>query len=102
MANNDSQTTPPVQNKTSLPPGVLPRHAHAWLIGGIAVVMSIVIAFSGNNTPKEKKDKAPPLSATDPNQARIQEYRARIEEQARKLAQEQAQLAQTKASLAGP
>jgi type IV secretion system protein TrbI len=98
MPNNESQTPPTVQNKTSLPPGVIPRHAQAWVIGGVATIMALVIAFSGSNAPKEKPIKTQTVSVTDPSQARIQEYRARIEEQARKLTQEQAQLAQVKAS----
>jgi hypothetical protein len=100
MPNNESQPPPTVQNKTILPPGVLPRNAQAGVIGGVAAVMAIVIAFSGSNAPKEKPHNALTASVTDPNQARIQEYRARIEEQAKKLAQEQAQLAQIKAPAA--
>jgi type IV secretion system protein TrbI len=98
MPNNESQTPPTVQNKTSMPPGVIPRNAQAWVIGGVAGIMALVIAFSGSNAPKEKPNKALTVSVTDPSQARIQEYRARIEEQARKLTQEQAQLAEVKAS----
>jgi type IV secretion system protein TrbI len=98
MPNNESQTPPTIQNKTSLPPGVIPRHAQAWVIGGVAATMALVIAFSGSNAPKEKPIKTQTVSVTDPSQARIQEYRTRIEEQARKLTQEQAQLAQIKAS----
>ncbi len=98
MPNNESQTPPTVQNKTSLPPGVIPRNAQAWVIGGVAAIMALVIAFSGSNAPREKPIKTQTVSITDPSQARIQEYRARIEEQARKLTQEQAQLARVKAS----
>jgi len=98
MPNNESQTPPTVQNKTSLPPGVIPRHAQTLVIGGLAASMVGVIAFSGSNVPKEKPIKTQTISVTDPSQARIQEYRARIEEQARKLTKEQEQLAQVKAS----
>jgi type IV secretion system protein VirB10 len=101
MPNNESQTPPVVQNKTSLPPGVIPRNAQTLVIGGVAVIMALVIGFTGNNTAKEKPAKMQTISVTDPSQARIQEYRARIEEQARKLTQEQAQLAQIKASAVG-
>jgi type IV secretory pathway VirB10-like protein len=94
---------PQVEQKTSRPPGVLPRHAQTWVVTAVALVMVAIIAFTGN-TPS----KAPAVSAagvgvtvTDPSQPRIEEYRARIDEQRRKLADEQARLAQTKQALAG-
>ena len=33
------------------PPGVLPRNLQAWVIGGLAVVMMLIILFSGGNAP---------------------------------------------------
>ena len=48
MANTDPSYTPPsVQNHSPQPPGILPRNAQAWVLGGIALVMVLVIAFSG-------------------------------------------------------
>jgi type IV secretory pathway VirB10-like protein len=100
--NPASSSVPTVQNRAPKPPGILPRNAQAWVIGGIALLMVSVIALSGRNQPKGRKDSTPAVpTVVDPSAARIQEYRARIEEQARKLAAEQAQLAQTKQTL-GP
>src|SRR4051812_28422072 len=99
---SNKETPPAVQNKTSLPPGVMARSMQTWVIIGLAAIMAVVIAFSGINAPKEKKVTAPVVSPIDPSQTRIQEYRARIEEQARKLAQEQAQLARAKAAAGVP
>lgn len=95
------QQPPSVVQKASLPPGIMPKNAQAWLILGLAAFMMLVIFFSDRSAPKpaQPKDKLAPPAAIDPNQARIQEYRARIEEQSRKLASEQAQLAQAKQSL---
>ena len=99
MANADPLYTPPsVQNHAPKPPGILPRHAQAWVLGGIALVMVLVIAFYGKNPPRERATSpgTPTSAVIEPNEARIQEYRARIDEQARKLLAEQAQLAQAR------
>lgn len=90
--------SPPVQDRSLRPTGVLPKNMQTYVIIGIAVVMVGAIAFSGAGTPQRSKDpQAPkPQTAIDPNWARIQEYRNRIDEQARKLADEQAKLEQAK------
>src|SRR5712691_2224644 len=94
----DSHPVTTVPDKGVRPPGILPRNAQAWVIGGISLLMVIVIAFSGRKEPKEPStvSKVQASATLDPNEARIQEYRARIEEQARKLTAEQSQLVQTK------
>jgi type IV secretion system protein VirB10 len=94
--------TPQVRDKRTPPPGVLPKNMQAWVVCGIALVMAMVIAFSGRNAPKERA--SPPASGAapaDPNQARIEEYKKPIEEQSRKLQLEQAQLARNQELLAG-
>src|ERR1700688_4981403 len=101
--NETQDPTPIVQKKALIPPGVLPRNAQSWFIGGISILMILVIAFSGSKQPKEKPTIKPPGSQpVDPNEQRIQEYRARIDAQAQKLAAEQAQLAQTKQAFGIP
>jgi len=97
----DPYSPPEVQHRSTQPPGVLPRNAQAWVLGAIAVLMVLVIAFSGKTGPKASSEtlQPPPAAVVDPNSGRIQEYRARIEEQARKLTLEQAQLAQKQQSL---
>ena len=89
---------PQVVNKWPKIASALPRNAQARLLGGIALLMVIVIALSGRNPPRDHKGSAPAtnLSAQDPNEARLREYRASIEAQRRELAAEEAQLAQTK------
>ena len=89
---------PQVTDKRAKIAGLLPKNAQSLLLGGVALVMTLVILFSGHGAPKAKSTQTPEpaLSTMEPNQNRIQEYRARIDEQARKLAAEEAQLAQTK------
>jgi len=100
---SDIYHAPKVENKAPKPPGVLPRNLHAWVVGGLSVLMVAVIAFSGRNPPRTNKPAPAPAPAiADPNEARIQEYRARIDEQARRLAAEQAQIAQAKQALGLP
>ena len=104
MANTDPApySAPSVRDSSSKPPGLLPRGTQARVIGGIALLMVIMIAFSGRNTPKERNATPPTESAVvDPSAARIQEYRARIDEQAKKLAIEQAQWTQARQSVGG-
>ena len=93
----DPYVPPAVHDRAQKPPGVLPRNAQMVALGSIALVMVIVIAFSGRSSPPKRSDAMTPSASPviDPSAARIQEYRARIEEQARKLAAEQVQLAQT-------
>src|SRR5438445_10055623 len=80
--------------------GILPQNTQARVLGAIALVMVIIIVFSGRNAPKERASPAPTVSAVNANQERIQAYRAQIEEQAAKLAAEESRLAQTKQALA--
>jgi type IV secretory pathway VirB10-like protein len=97
-----SSSAPTVLNRAPKPPGILPRNAQAWVIGSISLLMVSVIALSGRNQPKGRKDSTPAVPTVVDPSARIQEYGARIEEQARKLAAEQAQFAQTKQTLGPP
>jgi type IV secretion system protein VirB10 len=101
---NPKPEAPQVEDKRLKIPGIIPRNAQARVLGGIALIMVVIIALSGKNTPKERP-AAGPASATetvDPNQSRIQEYKKRIEDQTLRLAAEEAQLAQTKQSLGVP
>src|SRR5579862_8286631 len=95
---------PEIKDRVPVIRGLLPKNAQLQFFGAIALVMVLVILFSGHNAPKETGAKSLPLgsSTIDPNQTRIQEYRQRLEEQTRELAVEEAQLAQTKQAFAGP
>src|SRR5882672_3671805 len=86
---------PPIDQPPSRPPGVVPKHAQAWIVGGIAATMIVILALTGNSPAKSPAaGSPPPISVvTDPNQARIHDYQSRIDEQTKKLAEEQARLA---------
>src|SRR5690242_7721962 len=104
MPDPNSVTPPTVQDRRLKPPGILPKNTQAWVLGGLALLMVIVIAFSGKNAPKERSavNPAQTASVADPSAARIAEYQKRIEEQTRKLQLEQAQLARTQQALGLP
>lgn len=90
---------PPVPQVRDVRPkilGVLPQNAQARLLAGIAVLMVIVIAFSGKNAPKDRAASKPAVPPPEANQAQIQDYRTRIEAESQKLAAEEAELAHTK------
>jgi len=94
-----SYPLPTVERRAPKPPGIVPKNAQAWIIGGIALVMLIIISFSGKKEPKPPKTHSEVPVVVDPSQGRIEEYRARIEEQEAKLAVEQAHIAQDRRRL---
>jgi type IV secretion system protein TrbI len=98
MPATDPTEIPQIKDKRPKIACVLPKNTQALVLGGIALVMVLVIVFSGHNAPKQRVAPSPTTASvvTEPNQARIQDYRARIEEQMRRLAAEEAELAQTK------
>src|SRR5215472_12122983 len=98
---NPQSEAPQIQDKRLKIPGVVPKNAQKLLLGGISLVMVVIIALSGRNTPKPRPAAGPatPLGTVDPNQARIQEYQAHIAAQASRLMAEEAQLAQAKQAL---
>jgi type IV secretory pathway VirB10-like protein len=91
MATSDGSG--PVQNHTSKPPGVLPKHMQAWLIGGLALAMTVVIAFS-NRTPvkREKAAPVPVVDAREPSAPRIDDYRDVLDQETQRLYAEQMKL----------
>jgi len=99
--NESDEPRPLLRNVGGKPTGVLPRNAQAITIAAISVVMIAAIAFSGSSSKTNPKPATQPSPAvTDPNQARIAEYRARLDEEARKLATEQAQVLQARRQFA--
>src|SRR5260370_28595402 len=97
----NSPEVPQVTDRRRKIEGLLPKNAHARVLGGIALIMVVIIMLSGRNAPKERPAPvlSPTAAAVNANQERIQAYRTQIEEQARKLAAEESQLAQTKQTL---
>ncbi len=101
MADHDSPTIPQVHDRRPKIAGLLPKNAQNKVLAGIALLMVLVIMFSGR---KGAQPKAPtPMSAAamvvDPSQARIREYRSRLDEQTRRLAEEEARLSQSQHAL---
>src|SRR5437773_1623168 len=85
--------SPTVHDRTVKPSGSLPRHLQTWVVAGIALLMTGVIALSGPSRPAEKKPATTTAAiAVEPNDGRIQDYRRRIDEEARRLAAAQAEL----------
>src|ERR1700731_4795553 len=85
--------TPVVQDRTQKPAGLLPRQLQSWVVLGIAVLMTGIIALSGWAPPSAKKPTLPfGRPSSEPSDARIQEYRQRVEEEARRLAAARAEL----------
>ena len=99
--NDEIRHQPVVENQAAKPAGILPKNTQAMVVAAISLIMVGAIAFSGSSSSKTAtKPPIPTNSAvTDPNQARIAEYRQRLDEQARKLASEQAQVMQAKRQL---
>lgn len=98
--NQSSDSTPKVFKRFGLPPGTMPRHAQAWFIGVVSLLMVFAISLSGKGSKKTPAPAPDPsVVSAESNREKIQEYTVRIEEQSRKLALAQAQLAQAKESL---
>jgi type IV secretion system protein TrbI len=101
IENDELRPRPVLRNLVGKPTGVLPRNAQTMMIVAISAVMIAAIAFSGTSTKPTAKPSPPPTSGvTDPNQARIAEYRSRLDEEARKLAAEQAQVLEARRQFA--
>src|SRR5256885_685041 len=85
--------TPIVQDRTQKPAGLLPRQLQSWVVLGIAVLMTGIIALSGWSQPSPKKPTVPlGPSPLEPSDTRIQDYRTRVDEEARRLAAARAEL----------
>jgi type IV secretory pathway VirB10-like protein len=101
IENGDVRPRSVLRSQAGKPTGVLPRNAQAMAIAAISAVMVAAIAFSGpgSKTPA-KRAPLPIPGATDPNQARIAEYRSRLDEESRRLAAEQAQVLEARRQFA--
>lgn len=100
-AKTQSPQPPQVKERALRPSGLLPKNVQTWAVLGIAAVMILVIALSGNRAPSAGSSRTPekPPNVVDPNEARIWEYRNRIDEDARRLAAEQERLRSTKQAI---
>jgi type IV secretion system protein TrbI len=101
IENDELRPRPVLRNPAGKPTGVLPRNAQTMMIVAISAVMVAAIALSGTGTKTTAKSaRLPTPGVTDPNQARIAEYRSRLDEEARKLAAEQAQVLEARRQFA--
>lgn len=99
--NDEVRPHPVLRNQAGKPTGVLPRNTQAMMIVVVSAIMVAAIAFSGAGTKTAVKPAPlPTAGVTDPNQARIAEYRSRLDEEARKLAAEQAQVLEARKQFA--
>jgi type IV secretion system protein TrbI len=85
-----------IYNAAPLPAGVVPRHLQTIVLVGLAVVMILVIAFSGSRTPPARKTMPETPPSTPPSQTEIREFQRGIEEHTRRLQLEQAELSRAK------
>src|SRR5215471_16155410 len=90
---------PAVRDHTTKPAGLIPKHVQTWVVLGIAVAMTGVIALSGPPRSPERPEPKRTLVALEPNDARIQEYQKRIDDEARRLAGARAELEIAKRAL---
>jgi hypothetical protein len=102
MTPNDPLGVPEIQDKRSKPSGLLPKHAQEWALALLALVMVLVIMFSGRNAPKQPPKEPPPPPGADPNLPRIEEVRRRIEEVASKNRAEQERIADLRTRMVSP
>ena len=91
---SEPYTPPTVEQRIPRPAGLLPKNVQPWLIGGIALVMVLIFAFS---TPSSKpalsadpaKTNAETPRSLESTKARIDDFRAQIDEQSKRFAAEQ-------------
>jgi type IV secretion system protein VirB10 len=79
-----------IQDRTLKPSGVIPKNAQAWVLGTIALIMVVIIFFSGGSKrPKESRstDAQPAGVPASPNPATIDDFVNRMDDRTRKLAQ---------------
>ena len=100
---NEPDQVPGISDKRTAPPGILPKNIQSTALGGLAVVMVIVIFFSGRSNPKPHTSTTSTVAPAveTPNGDKLNDYRKRIEEESNKLALEQAALARSKGALEG-
>jgi type IV secretion system protein VirB10 len=88
---------PTVTDKRTNPQGILPPNIHHWLLGGLAVLMVVVIAFSGRSNPKSRPpQQSAPSAPMAPNPDRLEQYKRQLDGDTQRLLEEQNRLAGTK------
>lgn len=100
MSTSDPLGVPEIEDKRTKPAGLLPKNAQAWVMVAIAIIMVLVILFSGRTAPKPIPKEQIPPAPSDLSTTRIDEVRRRIEEQANRLRAEQERVKAAQAGIA--
>jgi len=87
-----------LHDKSSKPPGLLPKNVQSWLLAGLAVLMVVIMWLTGGKKPATPSRSAPPPPAVQAplelNEAKIVELQNRIRDLQREQIVAQNALAQ--------
>ena len=96
----------PIQDKTSRPAGLLPKHIQSWFILGLAVLMVFIMWVTGGKRPstpsKANSFPGPGTAPFEVNEAKIAELQNRIQQLQHEQAVAQNALAQQSRYLTAP
>jgi len=102
MLPDDPLGVPEIQDKRTKPSGLMPKNAQTWAMVGVALVMVLIILFSGRSAPKKGPKDPPSQPVVDPNLPKIEDVQKRIEEMANKNRAAQERIAGMQAGMANP
>ena len=97
----------PIQEKTTTPPGLLPKHVQSWLILGLAVLMVVIMWLTGGkkqaSLPKANASTIQTPLPLEVNETKITDLQNRIQElQRQQLAAQSALVQQNRLLGAAP
>ncbi|MFZ3218236.1 MAG: hypothetical protein WA192_19470, partial [Candidatus Acidiferrales bacterium] len=88
----------PIQEKTTIPPGLLPKHVQSWLILGLAVLMVVIMWLTGGkkqaSLPKANASTMQTPLPLEVNETKITDLQNRIQELQREQLAAQSALVQ--------
>jgi type IV secretion system protein VirB10 len=88
----------PIQEKTTTPPGLLPKHVQSWLILGLAVLMVVIMWLTGgkkqSSLPKTNASAIQTPLPLEVNETKIRDLQNRIQELQREQLAAQSALVQ--------
>lgn len=70
--------TTPVTDQRPRPRGVLPRHAQAWLMAGLAVGILGIILFTSHPAPSRRSPSATTAGTSSPDADRLRQFQERL------------------------
>jgi type IV secretion system protein TrbI len=102
----DQTALPSIQEKSSKPPGLLPKNVQSWVLIGVAFLMVAIMWLTGGKKPPTPTKAAPSTAAVqaplEVNEAKIAEMQNRIQELQRQQLLAQTALSQQTRQLTGP